>query len=396
MLTLCLKKRAAARIRGGHPWIFRDDIALTSELELAPPGSLARVVDPQSRALGIATFSPSSTLAARLLSRNPHQAIDLPFFRRRVEKALAQRERHFGEPFYRLIYADSDGFPGLVVDRFGPYLACRVTTAGMWRLLPLWRAALLAVLAPKGLVIDHSDPLLAGEGVPSGLAIEGEVPDTVPVHEGARRYVADLRHGQKTGWFFDQRANHDYVQGVAAGARVLDLYCHAGGFGIAAAVGGAHEVAMVDSSELALSLACASAAASGVGERCRGMRAEVFADLEARRAAGESYDLVIADPPAFIKTRAHVGQGLKGYAKLAHLAAGITARGGLLCLASCSHHAGPAAFRRACEKGLKASGRAFTLAHHAGAARDHPVHPKLPESRYLTFLVYRLDGVGMC
>jgi len=248
------------------------------------------------------------------------------------------------------------------------------------------------VLAPRAIVLRNDSPARALEGLEPELRIaKGEIDGPIELSENGARFLADPREGQKTGWFFDQRDNRRFVAGLSAGARVLDLYCYAGGFAIAAAQAGADAVLALDRSEPALALAAASAELNGVGRRCRFQRADAFGELSRLVAAGERFDVVIADPPAFVKSKKDLGPGLRGYRKLARLAATLVERGGVLFIASCSHNVEPPDFAEAVRRGLEDAGRSGRILRSAGAAPDHPVHPWLPESAYLKAQALVLD-----
>lgn len=386
--TLIVEKNAA-RVKGGYPWVFASDIRMSSALELAEPGTLVALADARGRGLGVGYYHPRAALACRILAHDPRVSVDAAFFRRRFAEALRKRETAFGVPYYRLVHSEGDFLPGLIVDRYGDVLVCQTTTAGMERLKPLWVPALRETLAPRAVVHRDDAPTRAREGLPLGVVVEGDLPPMpIPVEENGARYFADLLRGQKTGWFYDQRANRRHVAELAAGKTVLDLYAHTGGFGVAAAIFGAAHVTLADASASALALARQAAEKNGVAERCAFVEGDVFRLLPAWIAAGKTGDVVIADPPAFAKDKRNLAAGLRGYEKLARLCAGLVAPGGVLFIASCSHHAAPEAFRKAVEKGL--AGRSFRLLRKAGADTDHPAHPQLPENAYLKALTYLL------
>jgi 23S rRNA (cytosine1962-C5)-methyltransferase len=395
MLSLTLQKDSAKQVRAGYPWAFAGDIRITSDLETALPGSLVRISDHDGKPLGVGYYNPKAALACRVLSLNPNAAVDVPFFRFLFVRALERREKLFSLPFYRLAHSESDGLPGLVVDRFGDVLVCQTGTAGMEALKPLWIEALRDVVRPSALVFRDDAPARAREGLGLSVSFDSPVPPLAEVRENGCVYYADLLAGQKTGWFYDQRANRRYVAELSQGKTMLDLYSHSGGFGLACAKGGAARTTLVDSSALALDLAARAAGANGVAESCEFVRADVYVWLEEAAKAGRRFDVVMADPPAFVKERKHKAAGLKGYKKLASLCAPLVAEDGAFCIASCSHHAPMREFRRAVEEGITAAGRRFSLVKQAGADKDHPVRPLLPESGYLKFSGYRSDA-GDC
>ena len=376
----------------GHPWIFSNEIQMDAAAKALPPGSIVALKTADGRSLGTASFNPHTLVAARLLDRDPQRGIDADFLAKRLRRALAIRERLFAAPYYRLVHAEADGIPGLVVDRFGEVAVAQLNTAGMAGLEMELVEALTSVLAPKAILLRNDSPARAQEGLPSEVRVAaGTLPEPLEIVENGARFALDLVGGQKTGWFYDQRDNRAFMARLAQGARVLDVYCFGGGFAVAAAMAGATEVTGIDRSEPALALATRSAELSRVAERCHFRRGEAFAELEALGGTGERFDIVISDPPAFVKSKKDLGPGLRGYRKLARLAAGAVAPQGYLFLASCSHNVTPDEFWESARRGLEDAGRSGRLLRSAGAAPDHPVHPHLPESAYLKALVLALD-----
>ncbi len=390
--TVALQPGRHKRVEAGHPWVYSNEIVMDAAAKALPPGTLVTLRKAGGEALGVATFNAHTLVSARILDRDAKQHIDRAFFAARLESALALRRRLYAEPHYRLVHAEADGLPGIAADRFGDVLVAQLNTAGMARLEEEFVAACDAVLAPRAIVLRNDSPARALEGLEPELRIaKGEIDGPIELSENGARFLADPREGQKTGWFFDQRDNRRFVAGLSAGARVLDLYCYAGGFAIAAAQAGADAVLALDRSEPALALAAASAELNGVGRRCRFQRADAFGELSRLVAAGERFDVVIADPPAFVKSKKDLGPGLRGYRKLARLAATLVERGGVLFIASCSHNVEPPDFAEAVRRGLEDAGRSGRILRSAGAAPDHPVHPWLPESAYLKAQALVLD-----
>src|SRR6185437_9872372 len=357
-----------------------------------PPGGLVTVRKPDGKGLGVATFNAHPLVSARLLSRDATQKIDRIFLTRALRRALALREKLFAEPCYRLVHAEADGLPGLVVDRFGTALVCQFNTAGMALLETDVLAALDELLRPEIIVLRNDSSARLAEGLTNEVRVaKGTVDGPIEFVENGARFRADLLGGQKTGWFFDQRANRRFMSALARDGRVLDLYTFAGGFAVQAALAGAREVVGIDRSEPALTLATEAARLNGVAERCAFRRAEAFAEMERLAQEDERFDVVIADPPAFIKAKKDVGAGLRGYRKLAHLAGALVAKGGFLFVASCSHNAELSAFAEAIRRGLADTGRNARILRTSGADSDHPVHPALPESAYLKAQIFLLD-----
>jgi 23S rRNA (cytosine1962-C5)-methyltransferase len=337
-------------------------------------------------------FTPHTLLAARLLDRDTVRPIGRRFLMRRLDRALKLRDRLYRSPYYRLVHAEADGLPGLIVDRFGAVLVIQSNAAGMELLQPLVIEALATLLSPKAIVLRNDSTARATEGLPQEVRVAlGAIEGPVAVDENGAVFDADVLGGQKTGWFFDQRDNRAFIAGLARDARVIDLYCYSGGFAVAAARAAAASVIGVDRSEGALALAMRAAERNGVAGVCEFHRGEVFAEAAARAAAGDRFDIVIADPPAFARTRRDVPAALRGYRKLARLAAGLTAPGGFVFIASCSHNVGTAEFAEAARRGLADAGRVGRILREAGAGPDHPIHPALPETAYLKSLTLALD-----
>ena len=390
--TIRLKAGAHRRLLQGHPWVYSNEVEMDAAARGLPPGIVVRLASHDGEVLGTAVFNRLPLIAARLLSRDPRAEIDADFLAERLSRALAIRETLFPGPYYRLVHAEADGLPGLIADRFGDTLVLQANCAGMDRLLPPLLEAVERVIAPRTVVLRNDSPARQLEGLESRSEVaKGSVETTTELEENGARYLADLRVGQKTGWFFDQRDNRAWIARFAKDARVLDGYSYSGGFTLQAALAGAAEVTALDRSQPALELAEAAAALNGVAARCRFAKAEVFPELQRRAKANETFDLAIMDPPAFVKSRKDLKQGAKGYRKLTRLATRLVAPGGVLFVASCSHHVDPALFAEQVKRGLVDAGRRGRILRSAGAAADHPLHPALPESAYLKALVLALD-----
>ncbi len=379
------------RVRAGHPWVYSNEIDMTAETKALPSGGLATLVDNNGGPLGVATFNPHPLISARLLTRDIDRTIDAGFLARRLGRALALRERLFEAPFYRLVWSEADRLPGLVLDRFGETMVIQANTAGIDRLLPEILEALDEIASPANVVLRNDSAGRRLEGLDEEVTVaKGALDGPIEVIENGVRYLCDVVGGQKTGWFYDHRDNRARIAALAGGRRVLDLYSYLGGFGIQAAVAGA-EVLAVDRSEPALDLARRSAELNGVAERMTFCRGEAFAELTRLGEAGERFDVVVADPPAFVKSKRELKPGLKGYRKLVRLAAGLVSVDGLLFVASCSYHVDHAAFAETVRGGLRDARRGGRILYTGGAGTDHPVHPYLPESAYLKGVLLQLD-----
>src|SRR5512138_357415 len=390
--SITLKPHGQKRLERGHPWGYSNEGEMDAEAKEGPAGGIVRLCDLHGRYRATAFFNRHPLIAARVLSRDESVAIDAAFLAGRLRRALAIRERLVGVPYYRLVHAEADGLPGVIIDRFGDALTLQVNTAGMELLTPQLIEALNAVVAPKTIVLRNDSAVRKLEQLPEGVAVaQGRLDGPIMLEENGARFFADLEGGQKTGWFYDQRDNRAWAARLARDERVLDCYAFAGGFTVQAALAGATEVVSVDRSEGALDLAARAAEANGVAGRCRFLRAEVFQELQRQAEAGERYGLVIVDPPAFVKSKKDLAQGLKGYRKMVRLAAPLVAEGGYLLAASCSHHADLDSFAEQVRRGLMDAGREGRVLRTSGAAPDHPVHPALPESAYLKAQILALD-----
>jgi 23S rRNA (cytosine1962-C5)-methyltransferase len=384
---LTVKPKEGRRARAGAPWLFSNEMVMPAKgLE---PGTVVDVQGDDGQAFGSGFFNPKSLIAVRLIGRDLGLSANEAFFTAHLKRALALRDRIYQRPFYRLVHAEGDGLPGLVIDRFGDVLVLQITVAGMEAALPALLAVLNRLIAPKTIILRNDASSRALEGLENYVRVEQGAAGRIAVEENGARYFADLGQGQKTGWYYDQRDNRAFMAALARGQSVLDAYSYTGGFGILAAKAGAKEVICLDSSEPALKLAEDSAAANQVSVRA--IKADVLEEMERLSAQKEKFGIVIADPPPFVKSRKDLEPGAKAYRKLARLAAGITAQGGVLCLASCSHNIPLDRFAAECAAGILKAGRSASLIHSAGAGADHPVHPMLPETAYLKALVYALD-----
>jgi 23S rRNA (cytosine1962-C5)-methyltransferase len=379
------------RVKAGHPWAFSNEVAMTPAARALPPGSVVRLEGDDGVRHGQWHFNPHSLIALRRLERDPETPLDAAWFAGRIEAAMRLRARLGLGAHHRLVHAESDGLPGLVLDRYGEAIALQANTAGMEAATPLILEALHGLLRPATVVARNDAAVRALEGLDQHARLLHGADGRARVEEGGLAFEVDLLGGQKTGWFHDQRENRRRVAALAAGETMLDAFCHTGGFGLVAARAGAREVTLLDRSEHALALAMESARANGLAARVRAERAEAMEALERMGAERRRFGVVVADPPAFAKARKDIPAALRAYQRLARLAAQVTAPGGVLFLASCSHHVGPGEFLDAAAQGLWRARREARLLWSGGAGPDHPVHPLLPESAYLKGLLFALD-----
>jgi 23S rRNA (cytosine1962-C5)-methyltransferase len=393
--TVRLKPKAEARaIRHGFPWVYADELVTDRRTQALQPGALAVLEDGERRPLGLVTVNTRSKIIARMLDRDPDAVIGQDWFAARLSRALSLRERLFDAPFYRLVHAEADGLPGVIIDRFGAVAVVQPNAAWAEAHLEALVAALVAVTGVTTVIKNGAGRARGLEGLAEEMAVvRGKAPaGPVPVPMNGAVYMADLMGGQKTGLFFDQRPNHAFAARLARGARVLDVFSHVGGFALAALAGGAEQALAVDASGPALALAGQGAEASGFAGRFATRQGDAFEVLEALGAEGARFDLVICDPPAFAPAKPALEAGLRAYERIARLAAPLVAPGGYLILCSCSHAADLQAFRNASARGIGRGGRRGQIIHTGFAGPDHPVLPQLAESSYLKALAFRLDG----
>ncbi len=388
-----LRPKANARaLRHGFPWVYANELVTDRRTKALAPGTLAILEDADRKPMGLVAVNPASRIIARMLDRDPGADINLSWFQERLGAALKLRQRLFDVPYYRLIHAEADGLPGVVIDRFGDALVIQPNAA--------WADAHLSVLSAAAADVTGCNVILknAGgrtrglEGLDDQSAILlGDAPnEPVPVPMNGATYMADLTGGQKTGLFFDQRPNHAFAAGMASGARVLDVFSHVGGFALACLAAGAESALAVDASAPALSLAEDGAAAMSVSKRFETRKGDAFDVLAALVEDGARFDMVICDPPAFAPSKQALDAGLRAYERIARMAAALVAPGGVLGLCSCSHAADLAQFRAASARGIGKAGRRGRLIHTGFAGPDHPVLPQLAESGYLKALFFAL------
>ena len=356
------------------------------------PGTLVSLCDTNGNEIGTAMFNPQSLICARILSREVSSTIDTSWIAARLVSALNLRNRMFQVPYYRLVHAEADGLPGLIIDRFDETCVVQLNTAGMELLSSNIIEALKNTISPKTIIIQRQGGARMLEGLDAApIDIIGNYSGPTRLEENDNTFLIDLSEGQKTGWVFDHRENRLRAALRSQGHRMADIYSYVGGFGLQGAVKGASEVLFVDRSKRALNLASKAAEISKVENRCQFLKADAFTALEDLNTHKERFGVVIADPPAFVRTKKDLKSGRRGYRKLAGLAARVVEQNGILCIASCSHHVDVKMFLADVNKGVTDAKRNAIVLHVGGAAPDHPVHPALSESSYLKCLFLKLD-----
>jgi 23S rRNA (cytosine1962-C5)-methyltransferase len=379
---LVLRKNQDRRIRGGHPWVFSNEIAA---IEGNPgDGDLVEVTDYREAFLGRAYWNRKSLIAARMLTRG-RDTIDADFFAKRIERALRLRANLYpGSQTARLVYGESDQLPGLVIDRYGDVLAVQVLTLGMEMRAEQIREAIERVLAPRGVMRMADSPLRTLEGLPQERNVWwGEVPEHVEVELEGFRVEADLHHGQKTGLFLDQRENRRRAEVRARGRRALDLFCYQGEWALHMARGGAEHVLAVDSSEPALEATRRNLERNGMRQQVDVRKGDVLEVMREVERGGQRFGLIVMDPPALVKSRKHLAAGARAYRELNRTAMGLLEEDGWLITSSCSHHLDDAMFRQVLLESARAARRPMRVSEWAGAAADHPTLLAVPETHYL-------------
>ena len=387
-----LPKAKPQFIRHGFPWVFSNELVMDRRTKGLPAGSLVVLEDADRRPLGLGTINPASKIAVRMLDFDPEASVDEAWFTAKLTSALQHRETLYDAPFYRLVHAEADGLPGIIIDRFGDVAVIQPNAAYAETLIEPLVAALIAVTGVSTVIKNGTGRARSLEGLEEEMdVVHGTAPSgPVPVLMNGATYLADVMGGQKTGLFLDQRPNHAFAAGLAKGGRMLDVFSHVGGFSLAALAHGAASALAVDGSEPALELARAGAEATGVAERFETRKGDAFDVLEALGAEGDVFDVVVCDPPAFAPSKPTAEKGLRAYERVARLAAPLVKEGGYLVLCSCSHAADLKRFRDVCARGIGRGGRRSQLVYTGSAGPDHPLLPQLAESGYLKALVFRL------
>jgi 23S rRNA (cytosine1962-C5)-methyltransferase len=381
---LRLKRGEDRRLAAGHLWVFSNEVdAHATPLAAFAPGDHAQIKSQRGQFLGHAYVNPHALICARILSRDPALAIGRELLDARLRAALALREQLHREPYYRLVFGESDGLPGLVLDRYGDVLVGQIATAGMEALQETVAAAVRELLSPAVLYWKNDSAARQLEQLPPvATAAFGEIPAQVTAVEGGAHFAAPLAHGQKTGWFYDQTHNRARLaRYLRPGARLLDVCSYVGGWGITALKAGAGAVSCIDSSETALEFARRNAQANGV--ELATLRADAFEAMKTLHDRGERFDIVVLDPPAFIKRKKDIPQGQAAYRKLNQLALALIEGEGLLVSCSCSYHLAPEELVTAIQAAARHTGRFVQILEAGGQSPDHPVHPAIPETRYL-------------
>lgn len=387
IIRITLNRGEDRRIRGGHPWVFSNEIRELKGKRI--PGAAAEVYDVGGGFLGTGYYNPHSLIAVRILSRE-REEIDSPsFLRGRIGRALELRRRLYPDmSTFRVVHGEGDFLPGLVVDKYGDWLSVQILTAGMEARRGAVVEALVELFDPKGIIARNDVAVRSLEGLEEKVEVlYGEVPETVEAQEHGLRFRVDLAGGQKTGHFLDQKENHLVLKGMAAGKRVLDCFSYSGSWGIHAAAFGAAEVTCLDISERAAALARENAALNGLEGVVRVEVCDAFDRLRSLKHEGQRFDVVVLDPPAFVKSKKALKEAEKGYLTINRRGLELLNEGGYLITCSCSYHMGREPFRDLLAQAARLAGRQVRVVEARSQAPDHPVLLAVPETEYLKCLV---------
>lgn len=387
-MDLFLRKGADRRLRGGHLWVYSNEVdSQHSPLGSFSAGDLVAVQSAEGKLLGSAYMEPNSLICARVYAPGARRAMDAVWFGEQLAAVLAFRQAVFDQPCYRLVYGDSDGIPGLVIDRFHDILVVQLNNASLEKFREPLLEALVATLSPKGILLRADSRARREQGLSvEGAVIYGEVPQQVPLQENGVQFLAPVHAGQKTGWFYDHRLSRARLAAWVAGKTVLDTYSYIGGWGIQAAAFGATSVCCLDSSDLALDGVLGNARLNGVEDRVTTRKGSAPEQMAALHAEGSRYEVIILDPPAFIQRKKDLKKGVAAYRRINELALKLLQPGGLLVSASCSMHLSRAELIGAVQGAAVRAGCQVRVVEQGGQGPDHPVHPAIPETEYLKTL----------
>ena len=387
-----LNKGAEKRLKQGHLWIYSNEIDVKkTPLKSFEPGEQVQVKSHSDKVIGTAFMSPASLIAGRLISRDPKQLMDQSLIVHRLKVALSLRQNVFSESSYRLVFGDSDRLPGLVIDRFEDVYVVQISSVGMETLKTEIVAALEKVCRPKSIIFKNNGKMRASEGLESYVDVaKGDDIQEAEFTENGVKFIAPIIDGQKTGWFYDHRMNRARLKDYVKGKRVLDLYSYVGGWGIQAAAFGAESVTCVDSSTLALDYVIKNAELNNVQDKVDCIEGDVLEVCKKLKEMDERFDVVIADPPAFIPRRKDQKAGELAYQRLNQLAMRLLSKDGLLISASCSMHLSKSALVKAVSLAGQTLEKQLQIIEQGGQGPDHPIIPVIPETDYLKAIFVRV------
>ncbi len=390
MTRITLNKNEERRIKSGHPWVFSNEIRDVAGDRTA--GTAAELYDAAGCFIGVGHYNPHSLIAFRLVSRQREDIDTDEFYERRISAALAHRQtRYPGLSTFRAVYGESDFLPGLVVDKYGDYLSLQLLSAGMDSRRAQIVAALRKIFAPLGIIARNDVSVRKLEGLDEQVELLwGDVPESVHMEENGLTFQVNLREGQKTGGFLDQKENHLLLRGISAGKNVLDCFCYTGGWAVHAASFGAASVLGIDISARAVAQAGSHARLNKTSDRVRFEECDAFERLRSLHQEGKRFGVIVMDPPAFVKSRKNIAEATKGYLTINRRALDLLEPGGYLITCSCSYHMGREAFRDLLVQAARLAKREVRLVATCSQAADHPVLLSFPESEYLKCFVLQV------
>jgi 23S rRNA (cytosine1962-C5)-methyltransferase len=390
--SLRLKKNEERRLKAGHLWVYSNEIDIEqTPLKDFEPGSPVSIEDARGHSLGSGYVNPHSLISARLISRDPRYVLEQSLISHRLNIALSLREQCFAQPYYRLVFGEADGLPGLVVDRYGDVLVAQITTAGMEQHKEAIVAALEKLTKACAIVLRNDSPSRKNEGLESYVeTVSGSLPESVILEENGSRFEIDVLGGQKTGWFYDHRMNRARMQQYVGDKRVLDVFSYIGGWGVQALSAGAREVMCIDASKNAIDRVHHNASLNNTEDRLATVEGDAFEALKSLRHERERFDVVIIDPPAFIKRKKDFKEGLTAYRRINQMAMQVLNKGGYLISASCSYHLKREQLQDTILKASRHVDRNAVIVEQGHQGPDHPVHPAIPETDYLKSFTARI------
>lgn len=392
--VLRLKSGADRRLRGGHLWIYSNEVDnAATPLNVFSAGQQVTVQASNGKAIGSALVNPQQLICARLYSRQADQALSPSLLKKRLARAASLRDRVFGQPYYRLAFGDSDGLPGLVVDRFGSVLVVQISSAGVEALIDPLLSVLDGLFEPTTIVLKNDGKMRGQEGLESYVrVVKGELPESgcVSLFENDTQFEAPVLTGQKTGWFYDHRMNRARMMNYAKDARVLDVFSYIGGWGLQALKAGASSLTCLDASQSAMDLVHHNAQLNGFRQPIETITGDAFDTLRQLRDDRQSFDLVIVDPPALIPRRKDIRAGEQAYQRLNELALRLLSEDGILVSASCSMHLARARLTDILRAASRKIDRQCQILEQGGQGPDHPVHPAIVETDYIKSVIARM------
>lgn len=390
--ALFLRKGEDARLRQGHQWVFSNEVdTQRSPLGDFQPGEIVAICDASGRAFGLGYINPQALICARLVERGVRHPIDKSLIVHRLNVALELRKQLYAEPFYRLVFGEADGLPGLVLDRFDDVIVGQIGTLGMESLREAVVEAVVKVLKPRTFVWKNNGSVRKLEALPEYVEVPvGALEAKTRVVEAGLEFAVDIANGQKTGWFYDQRDNRDRLARLVPGKRVLDVFSYVGAWGIRSAAAGASEVLCIDSSATALEAVNDAAARNGLSDKVRTLEADAFEALKSLRQQRERFDVVIVDPPAFVKRKKDFAEGRLAYKRIFEAAMQLLNRDGILIACSCSHHMPRSTLLDTINQGARHLDRSVQVLAQLQQSADHPVQPAIPETDYLKGFICRV------